>query len=167
DKDASSITPYTRPIISNMTIIGPEDNTSDQSQGVYIRKNTRFMIKNSIIAGYTDGALMLCTKTKPLLTENKGSLFEYNLLNCDKNDHTFMFDSGPTGTAIVPDPELAVFAVQTGNAVQKLSFNNNAVVDVFGDLKFKSAYSDVPDLSLQPGAPALTGADFSGSEYSS
>src|SRR5690606_501703 len=163
DKDASNITPYTKPIISNMTVIGPKDNTTDQSQGVYIRKNTRFMIKNSIIAGYTDGALMLCTKTKPLLTENKGSLFEYNILNCDQSDHTFMFDSGPSVTAIIIDPELAVFAVQTGSAVEKPSFNNNAVVNTFGDLKFKDAYSDTPDLSLQSGASALTGADFSGS----
>src|SRR5690606_32260311 len=98
-----------------------EATTTDQSQGVYIRKNTRFFIKNSIIAGYSDGALMLCTKTKPLLLDNQASLFEYNLVHCDDAGRTFMFDSGPSGTAIVPDPGLAVFAVQTGSAIQKLT----------------------------------------------
>ena len=55
--------PLTKPIISNMTIIGPQGSEAfktDLNQGVYIRKGTRFIMQNSIIAEYPQGALKLC-----------------------------------------------------------------------------------------------------------
>ena len=168
DKDASEITPYTRPVISNMTIIGPQGTDTDMtrlSQGIYIRKNTRFNVQNSVIAGYSNGGLMLCPKTKPLLVNNQGSEFKYNLVNADTQTRSFTYDNGPSGIVIVPDPEVAAIAVQE-TAFQTPSLNRNKVVGTT-ELQLKGLYASTPDLSLATGSSALVNANLSGADFSS
>jgi hypothetical protein len=170
DQAASDAKPYTRPIISNMTIIGPSENTPeiDQSQGIYIRRNTRFVVENSIIAGYSDGGLMLCPKTRPLLTENKGSIFKFNLVNSDQAARAFTYDNGPTGLVIVADPEVQAWAIQsTAGSMQVPSLNRNVVINQLADLKIKTVYASAgPDLSLADGSAALSGANFDDADLS-
>lgn len=170
DKDASNVQPYTRPVISNMTIMGPAPVNTDltnQSQGIYIRRNTRFLVRNSIIAGYANGGLMMCPKTKPLLLNNTGSQFKFNVVNCDIPERTFTYDDGPTGIKIIPDPEVAKYAVETNN-IEKIAVNRNVIVDPIGDLRLKSISSaDAPNLTPVDGALVLAGSDFSDPDYSS
>lgn len=169
DKGASDVQPYTRPIISNMTIMGPSAINTDltnQSQGIYIRRNTRFLVRNSIIAGYTNGGLMMCPKTRPLLVNNQGSQFKYNLVNADVPERAFTYDNGPTGLVIVPDPEVARFAVETSN-IQKGAVNRNTIIQPVGELQLKSLTSTAPNLTPLEGAAAMNGSDFSDPEYSS
>lgn len=168
DKDASALLPYTRPIISNMTIIGPatiSTDLSNLSQGIYIRKNTRFLVRNSIIAGYTNGGLMLCPKTKPLLLNNLGSQFKFNLVNDDIPERAFTYDTGASGLNIIADPEVAKYAVET-NPIEKESINRNVVVAQIDQLQLKSLNPASPNLSPQGQSAALSGADFSDPEYS-
>ena len=171
DQAASDAKPYTRPVISNMTIVGPSDDTpiTDQSQGIYIRRNTRFVVENSIIAGYSDGGLMMCPKTRPLLTENKGSIFKFNLVHADSEARAFTYDNGPTGVVIVDDPEVKAWAIQsTAGAMEVPSLNRNEVIKQAADLKIKTLYAAAgPDLSLADGSAALTGANFDDTELSS
>lgn len=170
DMAASDAKPYTRPVISNMTIIGPSDDTpvTDQSQGIYIRRNTRFVVENSIIAGYSDGGLMMCPKTRPLLTENKGSIFKFNLVHADSEARAFTYDNGPTGLVIVDDPEVKAWAIQaTAGAMEVPSLNRNVVIKQAADLKIKTLYAAAgPDLSLADGSAAGTGANFDDAELS-
>ena len=153
-------TPLTRPVVSNMTIIGPKGNlpmTGNINQGVYIRKGTRFVIQNSIIAEYTKGGLMVCPKTRPILLLNTGSLFRYNLVHSDTSSKTFCFDRGSEVLAFA-DPELEVFALNTTN--------NNQLFTSSADLMLKTMYSaNGPDLSPATGSPALSGANFEGADY--
>jgi hypothetical protein len=168
DKDATEVLPYTHPVISNMTIVGPGEAQAegDQSQGVYIRKNTRFSIQNSIIAGYTYGGLMLCPKTKPLLINNSVvtdySEFRYNLVNADNTPWAFNYDDGPSGVNINPNADMATWAVQTGKAAVKNHFNSNELVGDISSLMFASLYTSgtAPDFRPQIGSPALAGAIF-------
>jgi hypothetical protein len=167
DFDATEIKPYTHPILSNMTIIGPGESQvdGDQSQGIYIRKNTRFSIQNSIIAGYTHGGLMLCPKTKPLLINNAvtdGSDFRYNLVNADNIDWAFNYDNGPTGIVINPDAEVAGYAIQPAKTATKTRVNNNAIVGDIAGFNFASLYTagSAPDFRPQTGSPALNGSSF-------
>lgn len=170
DKDASDARPYTRPVISNMTIIGPEgtDAASNQSQGIYIRRNTRFLVRNSIIAGYSNGGLMMCPKTKPLLLNNAGSQFKYNFVNCDDVARAFTYDDGPSGVNIIPDPQVATYATEMDDAsIEKPAVNKNKIVNSIADLNLKVLYSaTAPDLSPVSGALELSGADFADPEYS-
>jgi hypothetical protein len=171
DVDASDAMPYTRPVIANMTIIGPsaDQPITDQSQGIYIRRNTRFNVQNSIIAGYSNGGLMLCPKTKPILVNNQGSIFKFNLVNSDDPARAFTYDNGPTGIIITPDAAVAAWAIQsTVLSIEKPSLNRNLIVDQVADLKFKTLYSDNgPDLTPVEGSAALTGANFDDSDYAS
>lgn len=170
DTDASEAQPYTRPVISNMTIIGPNGVNTDlanQSQGIYIRKNTRFNVRNSVIAGYANGGLMLCIKTKPILLNNLGSEFKYNLVNCDNADRSFTFDSDGSGTKIIPDPEVAGYAVLTQGAAMKPSINNNKILNAMPDLQIRNSNPVVAsDLSPLSGSILLSGADFSDAQFS-
>lgn len=168
DKEATEVLPYTHPVISNMTIIGPAEAQpeTDQSQGVYIRKNTRFTIQNSIIAGYTFGGLMLCPKTKPYLVDNsvqENSEFRYNLVNADNEAWAFNFDSGPSGVIINPDADVANWATQTGNKTTKTRANNNELITDIAGYMFGGLYQAgaAPDFRPQVGSPALKGANFS------
>lgn len=153
--------PLTRPVVSNMTIIGPEGNLptpGNVNQGVYIRKGTRFVIQNSIIAEYTKGALMVCPKTRPVLLNNTGSLFKYNLVHSDTASRTFAFDHGMEMEAFA-DPQLETFALN--------STNNNQLFTSSADIKLKTMYSaSGPDLTPADGSPALTGASFDGDDFS-
>ena len=169
DVDASAVQPYTRPIISNITIIGPVDPTEgDISQGIYIRKNTRFNVRNSIIAGYSHGGLMLCPKTKPILVNNLGSEFKYNLVNADDPLRSFTYDIGGHGMVINTDAQVASYSTEMEDRnIEKQSLNKNRIVDAVDALKLKSVYSNSPDLSLQAGSIASLGADFSESDFSS
>ena len=167
DKDATEAMPYTRPVISNMTIIGPQVTDTDMtrlSQGIYIRKNTRFNVQNSIIAGYSNGGLMLCPKTKPLLVNNQGSEFKFNLVNADTQTRSFTYDNGPSGIVIVPDPEVAAIAIQE-TVFQTASLNRNKIVGNT-ELQLKGLYASTPDFAPVTGSPALSSSNLNGADFS-
>jgi hypothetical protein len=158
-------TPNTRPIISNMTIIGPqgmETSKTNLNQGVYIRKGTKFVLENSIIAEYPQGGLMVCPRTRPVLMQNLGSVFKYNLVHSDSADRTFSYDRGLDVKGffgIFADPELRDFALN--------SVNQNQLLVSSADLKLANMYSaNGPDLTPQAGSPALAGANFDGTDFS-
>jgi hypothetical protein len=157
--------PLTRPVISNMTIIGPqgmETVPTNLNQGVYIRKGTRFVMENSIIAEYPKGGLMVCPKTRPPLLQNNGSIFRYNLVQSDTLSKAFSFDRGwdPAGFyGILADPELKDSAVN--------STNQNQLLVASSELKLAGMYNSTgPDLSPVAGSPALTGASFTDADLS-
>jgi len=157
--------PLTRPVISNMTIVGPQGNETvrtNLNQAVYIRKGTRFAMQNSIIAEYPQGGLMVCPRTRPVLMQNTGSIFKYNLAHSDSLDKTFSYDHGsdPLGFfGIFADPQLRDFALD--------SVNQNQLMVSAADLKLAGMYNaNAPDLTPLPTSPALTGANFDGADFS-
>ncbi len=157
--------PLTRPVISNMTIIGPqgtESGNTNLNQGVYLRKGTRIVMENSIIAEYPKGGLMVCNKTRVPLMQNTGTLFRHNLVHSDSLSKTFSWDRGwdPAGFyGVLADPDLKVFALNGIN--QNQEFQSSA------DLQLAGIYNvNGPDLRPMPGSPAATGAVFTDSDLS-
>lgn len=150
--------PLTRPIISNMTIVGPEGNNATKTnlnQGVYIRKGTRFVMQNSVIAEYPQGALMVCPRTKPPLMKGEGSFFKYNLVHSDDPNRTFSYDNAVT---VNGDPELQAFGLN--------SDNKNEMFLSSADLKLANIYAAAgPDLTPAADSPAASGANFDGPNY--
>jgi len=108
----------------------------------------------------------MCPKTKPLLVNNEGSQFKFNIVNADIPERAFTYDDGPTGVVIVPDPVVARYAVETAN-IEKEAVNRNAIADPIAELKFQDINSSAPKLAPLAGSAALTGADFSEDEYAS
>jgi len=157
--------PLSRPVISNMTIIGPqgmETTPTALNQGIYIRKGTRFVVENSIIAEYPQGGLMVCPRTRPPLLQNNGSVFRHNIVHSDSVDRAFSYDRGadPAGFyGIYADPELRDFSLNSTNQNQLVTSSAEILLaDMYG--------SNGPDLTPASGSPALMGADFSGTDFS-
>lgn len=150
--------PLTRPVVSNLTVIGPQGNETNKTnlnQGIYIRKGTRFVVQNSIIAEYPKGGLMVCNKTRPVLLAGVESEFKYNLVHSDSIAHTFSWDLDYT---IIGDTTLRKFALN--------ETNKNVLIANSADLKLKKMYGATgPDLTPAEGSPALTGANFDALDF--
>jgi hypothetical protein len=158
DEVPTTNAPLTRPVVSNMTIIGPqgvESTKTNINQGVYMRKGTRLAIRNSLVAEYSQGAFMTCPRTRPVILANDNAEFRSNLVQSDIAERTFSYDNA---TTIVPDPDMAVFLTNT--------VNKNTRLNAAADFKFTGMYTAVPDLTPATGSPALTGADFTGTDFS-
>ena len=151
--------PLTRPVVSNMTIIGPqgmETVKTNLNMGVYIRKGTRFVVQNSIIAEYPQGGLMVCNKTRPVLLAGVESEFKYNLVHSDSINRTFSWDRDVLG--VFGDDVLRDFALN--------SVNNNTLISDANDLKLSAMYAaNGPDLTPAAGSAALTGANFDAADF--
>jgi len=159
DSVPTSNTPLTRPVVSNMTIIGPQETPivkTNLNQGVYMRKNTRLNIRNSIVSDYPEGAFMVCPRTRPVILGDDDAEFRNNLVQADTLARTFCWDQV---TQVVADPELTTFETN--------AYNNNTVLVSSTDFKLNMMYgSSAPDLTPASGSPAASGADFSGSDFS-
>ena len=164
DKWPTTNIPMTRPVISNMTIIGPQgmESSPNLNQAVYIRKGTRFVLENSIIAEYPKGGLMLCPKTKVPWLQNSGSLFKYNLVQTDSVNRAFSYDNGsdPAGfNGVAGDLQLRDFGLN--------NVNQNQVIESSADLNLSAMYhANGPNLTPMANSPALTGANFTDADLS-
>ncbi|HWD87355.1 MAG TPA: hypothetical protein VG367_04455 [Mucilaginibacter sp.] len=161
DSVPTTNTPLTRPVISNMTLIGPQGadaNVTNVWMGVYMRKGTRLAIRNSLDAEYSKGAFMSCPRTRPVILADDDAEFRHNLVETDTVARTFAWDQGQV--IAVPDPAMTTFMTN--------SVNVNSVLNTSGDFKFVSLYptSGAPDLTPGSGSPALSGVDFTGVDFS-
>ncbi|HJP64298.1 MAG TPA: hypothetical protein VJ844_12715 [Mucilaginibacter sp.] len=163
DEVPTTNTPLTRPVVSNMTIIGPQGIDAAKTNiwmGVYMRKGTRLAIRNSVIAEYSEGAFMTCPRTRPVILADNDAEFRSNLVHSDTLARTFAWDQG--AVIAVPDPEMTIFETNTTN--------KNTVINASTDLKLKAMYSasgsGAPDLTPADGSPALSGSDFTGTDFS-
>jgi len=158
DEVPTANAPLTRPVVTNMTIIGPqgmETVKTNLNQAVYMRKGTRLAIRNSIVAEYPQGGFMVCPRTRPVILSNNNAEFRSNLVQSDTTARAFSRD---LDYIVVADPELTVFET---NIV-----NKNTVITVSTDFKLKAMYTgSTPDLTPSEGSPALNGADFTGNDF--
>jgi hypothetical protein len=162
DAVPTSNAPLTRPVISNMTIIGPhgiDPTKTNINQGVYMRKGTRLAIRNSVVAEYSEGGFMVCPRTRPVILNNDNAEFRSNLVHADTLARTFSWDQD---VKVVADPMLTIFLTN--------SVNKDSVISASADMKLTAMYTasgtDAPDLTPVSGSPALHGADFSGVDFS-
>jgi hypothetical protein len=154
--------PLTRPVISNMTIIGPQGidlTKTNINQGVYMRKGTRLAIRNSVDAEYSEGGFMVCPRTRPVILNDDDAEFRSNLVHADTLVRTFCWDQD---VAVVADPVLTVFLTN--------SINKDSVISASTDMKLTAMYTasgtGAPDLTPDAGSPALHGANFAGADFS-
>jgi len=119
DGTGSSNTPFTAPIFSNITILGPKVfNTiiaSNYKRAVHQRRNSRISIFNSVLAGYPTGWLIDAQTTYDQVL-NGTAEFKNNILACmDKT-----WDN--TGLSVTWDQ--ATFATNiTNNNIENTSCN--------------------------------------------
>lgn len=128
-------TPYTRPVISNMTVYGMDNSLQASATGLLsgaqIRRNSRYEIRNSIFAGYPTGIFLTSAGSQA-----DSSNFSYNIV------HAFNTLVNPASIALV-----------NNNTKYTTSYANE-------DINLAAPYGD---FRPHPGSPALTlGTNFSG-----
>ncbi len=160
DSIPTTNTPLTRPVISNMTIIGPQETPivkTNLNQGVYMRKGTRLAIRNSIVSDYPEGAFMVCPKTGPAILADNDCEFRSNLVQTDTLARAFCWDHDTQG--VWPDSTLTAFETN--------SVNKDSILVSSADFKLTRMYgSGAPDLTPASGSRASAGADFTGPDFS-
>lgn len=139
DATGSADLPLTKPVISNMTVIGLETSLEASNKalltGAMLRRNCAFNVKNSIFMGFPTGVNHTSNNTNP------DKNFSHNLVQAFTSVGTFPVTSG-CGVAT------SNFSYAGGNA------NDN--------IQLANPFGATPDYRPLAGSPALTNApDFS------
>ena len=158
-------TPYTNPIISNLTVVGP--NAANGTPQVYSDTNSRsgalvttnsacLQIRNSVFLGYTAGGWFLNDK---VVAENlqKRTVVDFNYSVMNNSDPARLFYLAP-GTA---DP----YNSNDFKNYELGTFFKNKYYPTTAEFGLKNIeeFDNGPDLQPAEKSPLLTGADFSGS----
>ena len=159
--------PYTFPVLSNLTVLGPNgqngsmpgysDTISARSAALITTGNTHFRIRNSLLLGFPEGAWYLDDPLTAGGIAGNRSEFTWSILQCNDSARAFYLKPGtypPFNSGDFKDYILTP------------SFNNQLFPDA-ASFKFKDPFNyDIPDPLPATGSPVLTGADFSGADYS-
>jgi hypothetical protein len=158
DANGSQLLPQTKAVFSNMTVIGPQATSSNVGNSLFlaaaqIRRNSSLSIFNSIFMGWPKGLLIDASKGYP--TDNNfatGLNVQNTIIGGCATPVTYAASTtSPTGAT---------------NASILNWFNTagfgNTILAANEDVKLVAPYNySNPDLTPQPGSPALTGAAFS------
>lgn len=154
DNDGSGTfkTPRTAPIFSNITAIGPKQTSSDASgtyhpkhyYGIHHRRNTLHSVRNSVLAGFVNGALYLDGSSTGTQAGADSFLYRNNkvagMLKCATNATGFN-----------------VFAW-----FNTVSYGNDSVGEP-SVLNLRNPYNRInPDCRPNAGSPVLGASNFSG-----
>lgn len=150
DGSGSDATPYTKPILSNFTLIGPYDTTGSHANHNYSnrwRRAVRFVFRNSILLGHRKAGFSIESDASLEAYKNGESEFRNNIVAVFASPYKSSNDAVMTAAEMKAKAEgQGCLTLATREDVQLNDpFNLNA-----------------PDLMPKAGSPALTGADFSG-----
>lgn len=132
-------TPFTKPVISNMTVFGVYDSFDasflNLLSGAQIRRNSSYEIRNSIFMGFPTGIFLTSAGSQA-----DSANFSYNIV------HAFTTVVNPSTIALV------------NNNKKYISQYSNTDIQLAGPSVLAA-----PDFRPLPGSPALTlGTNFSG-----
>lgn len=157
DANGSQLTPQTKAIFSNFTVVGPKHNLSNTGNSLFlaaaqIRRNSSISIHNSIFMGWPIGLLIDASKGYP--TDNNFST-GLNVQN------TII-----SGCTIPVQYSASVSAPTGATSASVLEWFNtpafgNTILNFNSDLKMPQAFNySNPLFNPDSGSPALSGASF-------
>jgi hypothetical protein len=151
DGSGTADAPLTRPAISNMTIVGTNGcvtNPGTLLNGARFRRNSRFVLRNSVILGYPNGILLESTGTQ-------------NSLNCSINgcDSSQLLNNAIHGCTTSSNGVNAALACGSffTTTLTAVALRNPFLADFDG-------YKNTLTRPLAPadGTPAASGTSFTG-----
>lgn len=150
DGTGTTATPYTKPVLSNITWIGPNGDAATQANLNFAnrwRRAVRFEVHNSIMVGFPKGGFSLESAATADAYNTDASIFKNNLVHA------------------LADPykvDAAAAAVITAAAVKaKAEANGCITYPNAADLMLEAPFNwDAPNYLPKTGSPALTGAVF-------
>jgi hypothetical protein len=159
---ALSRTPITTPILSNFTVIGPNNaaNTSvDYGWSMRWRRGCKFVLANSVILGGQKGGFRVQEDSTISYYLSDTSKFYNNLLKAYQND----VDGEVRAVAPFPDYTAASTATATAAILTPIitGRDKSTIMASVDDAKLGDPFNNAaPGLQPQSGSPALTGALF-------
>ncbi len=149
DGSSSTATPYTKPVLSNFTLIGPNGASNTAANHNYAnrwRRNTRFEIHNSVLLGYAKAGFCVDGQGAADAFMAGESSFKNNLV------HAITKPFLSRDNTAFNDSTLQVKALADGNVLTTPATIN------LGNIANLNAPNFVPAV----GSPALAGAVFTG-----
>ncbi|HSF45163.1 MAG TPA: hypothetical protein VLA58_04105 [Chitinophagaceae bacterium] len=154
DNDGSGTTalPYTRPILSNITWIGPNGDAATQANLNFAnrwRRAVRFEVRNSIMMGFPKGGFSMESAATANAFKTDTSVFRNNMVHALADP--YKVDASAGGVMSAAD-------IKTKVEAQGTTTYTNA-----NDIMLEAPFNwDAPNYMPKAGSPALTGANFSG-----
>lgn len=156
DGQGTANTPITRPIFSNISIIGPltfnSTINSNYKRALHIRRNAQTSIFNSVFVGYPTG-LLIDGSTTQANAANNDLRFKNSVL-------CYMNDSIATSTSANPNNVSGTFDIDSWYNSPSIS---NTLVNHYSELQFRNVNNSQPDFSLLSNSPLMSGSSFSDS----
>lgn len=173
DGAGTNATPYTRPVLSNFTFIGPYDTTGSASTHNFSnrwRRSVRFALHNSILAGHKKGGFSM---------ESAGTVNDYfsgNLSEFKNNiiavyTKPYLVDSvgaraitsGHSGNPMTSDEKNAMINDAIAKIKSKAEAEGNLTLTKREDIQLTDPFNlNAPNFLPKAGSPATTGANFAG-----
>jgi hypothetical protein len=115
DGTGSSATPFTRPVLDNLTLIGPNDPValSNHYLAMRWRRATQFEVSNSTFIGYMKGGFSLESNETAQAYKDGKSIFKNNKIGTFATNTSRNFISG--ATSIISSADVKIKALADGN----------------------------------------------------
>jgi hypothetical protein len=154
DGSGSNAEPFTRPYLSNLTLIGPYDTTGSNSNHGFSnrwRRATRFVINNSLLIGHRRAGFSMESAATAQAYKDGLSEFKNNIVAVYAKPYNVQDDGAKT-----------VFA--TNDALQaKAEAEGNRTLASRDAVQLTDPFNlNAPNFLPKAGSPALTGASFTG-----
>jgi hypothetical protein len=173
DGSGTSAGPYTRPELSNLTLIGPFDTTGSAATHGFSnrwRRATRFVLRNSILLGHRKAGFSMegSSTVNDYFTANQ-SEFKNNIVAVYTNPYNVdssaarALTSGHPGNPMSSADKNAMIADAKEKIRAKAEAEGNITFASREDVQLTDPFNlNAPNFLPKAGSPALTGASFAG-----
>ena len=152
DGAGTSALPYTRPVLSNVTWVGPNGDANTQANLNFAnrwRRAVRFEVRNSIMMGFPKGGLSLESAATANAYNTDTSVFRNNLVHALVDP--YKVDASAAG--VMTAAQVRAKAEASGT----ITYTDPNAIMLEAPFNF-----DAPNFMPKAGSPALTGATFTG-----
>ncbi len=173
DGAGTNATPYTHPVLSNFTFIGPYDTTGSAATHNFSnrwRRSVHFTLYNSILAGHKKGGFSM---------ESAGTVQDYYVdnLSAFKNNivavytNPYLVDSvgarviatGHMANPMTPEDRTAMINEAKSMIRAKAESEGNITLASREDIQLNDPFNlNAPNFLPKAGSPAASGANFTG-----
>jgi hypothetical protein len=152
DGSGTAALPYTRPVLSNITWIGPNGDAATQANLNFAnrwRRAVRFEVRNSIMMGYPKGGFSMESASTANAFNTDTSTFRNNMVHALADP--YKVDASAGGV------------ISAANVKTKVEGLGTTTYTNPNDIMLEAPFNwDAPNYLPKAGSPALSGASFSG-----
>lgn len=149
DNPPTTSAPFTRPVLSNFTLVGSNGAAGQAANHNFAnrwRRNSRFVIRNSILMGYPKAGFSLEQDGTAQGYKDGLAIFKDNLVHS-------VVEPYKSNSTVITAADMKIKAESEGS----ITYANAA------DIQLEAPFNlTTPNFAPKTGSPALTGANFNG-----